>query len=61
MTTKTTTLEIPAKEAAKLGNFLKQFVAAVDRAKKEMKRDQAEIDRLKAETRAVLAELKTIR
>ena len=61
MTTKMTTLEIPAKEAARLGSFLKQFVAAVDRAKKAMKRDQAEIDRLKAETRAVLAELKTIR
>ena len=61
MTTKRTTLDIPAKEAARLGSFLKQFVAAVDRAKKAMKRDQAEIDRLKAETRAVLAELKTIR
>jgi hypothetical protein len=61
MTTKTTTLEIPAKEAAKLGSFLKQFVAAVDRAKKEMKRDQAVIDRLKAETRAILAGRKTMR
>jgi len=58
MTTKTTTLEIPAKEAARLGAFLKKFVAAVDIARKQMKRDQAEIDRLKAETRAVLAELK---
>ena len=55
------TVEIPAKEAAKLGSFLKQFVAAVDRAKRRMKRDQAEIDRLKAETRAVLTELKGMR
>ena len=61
MTSKTMTVEIPAKEAAKLGSFLKQFVAAVDRAKRRMKRDQAEIDRLKAETRAVLTELKGMR
>jgi hypothetical protein len=33
----------------------------VDRARKQMKRDQAEINRLKAETRAVLAELKAMR
>ena len=55
-----TTLEIPKKEAARLATFLKQFVAAVDRARKQMKRDQAEINRLKAETRAVLAELKAM-
>ena len=61
MAIKTTTFEIPEKEAARLGIFLKQFVAAVDRARKQMKRDQAEINRLKEETRAVLAELKAMR
>jgi hypothetical protein len=61
MTTKSMTVEIPPKEAARLGSFLKQFVAAVDQAKKQMSRDQAEIDRLKAETRALLVELKAIR
>lgn len=61
MATKTVTLEIPAKEAAKMEGFLKSFAGAVDRARRQMKRDQAEIDRLKAETRAMLAELKEMR
>lgn len=61
MTSKTATLEIPPKDAAKLAGFLKAFVSAVDAAKKRMQRDQAEIDRLKAETRAMLAEIKALR
>lgn len=61
MAVESNTLEIPAKEVAKVRTFLRQFVAAADIAHKEMRRDQAEIDRLKAETRAVLAELKTIK
>ena len=54
-------MEIPAKEAAKMEGFLKAYVTAVDKAKKRMRRDQAEIDRFKAETRAILAELKALR
>lgn len=61
MATKTVTLEIPAKAAARLDAFLKEFIVAADRAQKEMRRDQAEINRLKAETRSMLAELKTLR
>ena len=61
MTTKTMTVEIPPKEAARLVTFFKDFTAAVDLAKKQMSRDQTEINRLKAETRALLAALKAIR
>ncbi|MBI2925196.1 MAG: hypothetical protein HYY24_05775 [Verrucomicrobia bacterium] len=61
MTSKTVTLEIPAKQAAKMEGFLKAYVAAVDKAKKRMRRDQVEIDRFKAETGAILAELKALR
>ena len=58
---KTRTIEIPAKTATRLDVFLKEFIAAVDQAQKQMRRDQAEINRLKAETRTMLAELKTLR
>ena len=54
MSSKTMTVEIPARDAAKLGNFLKQIVSALDQAKKRMRRDQVEIDPLNAETPAVL-------
>ena len=55
------TLEIPPSDAAKLGGFLKAFVTAADAAERRMQRDQTEIDRLKAETRAMLAEIKALR
>ena len=61
MTSKAATLEIQPKDAAKLGGFLKAFVSAVDAASKRMQRDQVEIDRLKAETRAMLTEMKALR
>jgi hypothetical protein len=61
MATKTMTLEIPVSDAARLRTFLKEFVVAADRARKQMQRDQAEIDRLKASTRVMLAELKAMR
>ncbi len=54
-------MDIPPREAAKLTAFLKTFVAAVDKARKQMGKDQVEIDRLKVETRAMLAELKALR
>jgi len=61
MTGETAILEIPPKDAAKLDGFLGSFVAAVDAARKRMQRDQAEIERLKAETRAMLAEIEALR
>jgi len=61
MATKTVTLEIPANEAGQFETLIKELVAKMDRARKQMKRDQAEIDRLKARTQATLAELKAMR
>jgi hypothetical protein len=61
MATKTITLEIPANNAVKFETMIRELVAKMDRARKQMKRDQAEIDRLKARTRATLAELKAMR
>jgi hypothetical protein len=60
MTSKTMTMELPVKEAAKLEAFLHDFTAAVDRARKQMRKDQAEIDRLKASTRAKLNALRAM-
>ena len=61
MTSKTAMLEIPPKTAAKLGDFFRTFTAAVDAAQKRMQRDQAEINRLKTETRSMLTEIKALR
>ena len=61
MTSKTVSVDVPAKTILKLESFFKEFTAAVDHAKKQMRRDQAEIDQLKVETRMMLAELKALR
>ena len=61
MATKTVTLEIPADTAAQFQATIKDLIAKIDRARKHMKRDQAEIERLKAHTRETLAELKAMR
>jgi len=61
MTTKTATLEIPASEAAEVLSVIKELIGRMDRTRRQMKRDQVVIDRLKAETRAKLANLKAMR
>lgn len=61
MAMKSVTVEIPANEAAEFKALIKELVAKMDRARKRMKRDQAEIERLKAKTHATLAELKAMR
>ena len=60
VTSKTVSVDVPAKALLRLESFFKDFTAAVDRAKKQMRRDQAEIERLKTETRLMLAELKAL-
>lgn len=45
-------------EAAGLEAAIDDLLAEMRRAAKQMKSDQAQIERLKAETRAMLAELK---
>jgi hypothetical protein len=58
MTSKSLTLEVPKNEAAKIEATLKEFAARMERGLKRMKNDQVEIEKLKAQTRAMLAELK---
>lgn len=58
MTTKSLTLEVPKAEAAKMDAAIKECISEMERARKRMKNDQAEIDRLKAQTRAMLAQMK---
>ncbi len=52
------TLEPTAEEAAQIEAASKELLAEIKRANDQMARDQQEIDRLKAETRAILAKLK---
>ena len=54
---KTITLELPAREAAKCEAAVDEYLAKIDRSLARNKRTQARIDRLKAETRAILARL----
>ncbi len=58
MTTKSLTLEMPKAEAARVDAALKECLAEMERARKRMKSDLVEIDRLKAQTRALLAQMK---
>ena len=51
-------LGLTADEAARLEAAIDELLAGMKRAAKQMKSDQAQIERLKAETRAMLAELK---
>ena len=52
------TLEPTAEEAAQIEAASKELLAEIKRANDQMASDQQEIDRLKAETRAILAKLK---
>ena len=57
MPTKTATLEIPAREAAKYEAAIDEYIAKIDRSLERNKRTQARIDKLKADTRQILARL----
>ena len=51
-------IDITADEAAKFEAAISQCMVAMQQANEQMASDQAEIERLKAETRAMLARLK---
>ena len=52
------TLEPTAEEAAQIEAAAKELLAEIKRANDQMASDQQEIDRLKRQTRAILAKLK---
>jgi len=52
------TLEPTAEEAAQIEATAKELLAEIKRANDQMASDQQEIDRLKRQTRAILAKLK---
>lgn len=51
------TLEIPKKEAVKLEKLMTEGFSELKRIREKGRQDQADIDRLKVETRAILAQL----
>ncbi|NOT59470.1 MAG: hypothetical protein HOP19_04505 [Acidobacteria bacterium] len=51
---KTISIELPADEAAKLTALMEMCIARMDEAHEQMAKDQVEIERLRADTRAVL-------
>ena len=57
MPSKTVTLEIPAKEAAKYEAAIDEYIVKIDRSLERNKRTQARIGELKAETREILNRL----
>lgn len=61
MASKPLTLEISDADEAKYRAAIDEGIAEVDRILKGMKRKQADIDRLKARTRAKLDALKAMR
>ncbi len=52
------TIEPTAEEAAQIEAATKELLAEIKRANDQMANDQQEIDRLKTQTRAILAKLK---
>ena len=54
---KTIKFEVPVDEAVQVQAAMQECIAEMQRANERMKKDQAEIERLKAKTRAMLAEL----
>ena len=54
---KTIKIEVPADEVVQIQTAIQECIAEMQRANERMKKDQAEIERLKAKTRAMLAEL----
>ena len=57
MPSKTATLEIPTREAAKCEAAIDEYIAKIDRSLERSKRTQTRIDKLKMETRQILARL----
>lgn len=51
-------IEITANQAARLHDAFRECIAEIKRAREAMKKDQVEIERLKAETRSILAQVK---
>jgi hypothetical protein len=51
-------MEMPAREAAKYEAAIDDYIAKIDRSLERSKRTQVQIDRMKAETRALLARIK---
>jgi hypothetical protein len=58
MASKTLALEMEKKDDGKLSVAVRECLNEIDRALKRMESDQAEIDRIKAETKAILKKLK---
>ncbi|MCX6903671.1 MAG: hypothetical protein NTW03_09375 [Verrucomicrobia bacterium] len=58
MATKTLTMEVPANEAAKYAAAIDGYMEKIDRSLERNKRTQIQIDKLKIETREILARLK---
>ena len=58
MPSKTLTLEIPESGAAEAQAAIKDYLTKIDGSLERNKRTQARIDKLKAETREILARLK---
>jgi hypothetical protein len=54
------TFEFTAEEVAEFEATMEALFAEMQRANEPMKQDQAEIDRLKAETRAIAEETRAI-
>jgi hypothetical protein len=50
---------MPPIDAAKIETAIREHETAIRRILREMREDQQEIDKLKAETHAILAELKS--
>jgi hypothetical protein len=59
MPSKTTTLEVPASQAAKYAAAIDDCIARIDQALKQSKHEHEEIARLKKQSRARLARWKT--
>ncbi len=55
---KSITVDMPDEEAAKIEAAINECLEAMRRANQQMALDQAEIERLKAETREILEQLK---
>ena len=55
---KTLDIKLTSDEAEKIGAAIKEFHRTIQKLFKEMDKDQAEIEKLKAETRAMLAAMK---
>ena len=54
---KSSTIDISQDEAEKIETAINECLEAMQKANEQMASDQAEIERLKAETRAILAKL----